>query len=74
MKSTQKPDDIMESAKQKAATNPDTDIVIDLNEREIFKVRYDAKKDQFECSRMVKEIKAPRGACSNSDARGGKSE
>ncbi|MFA0809478.1 hypothetical protein [Microbulbifer epialgicus] len=50
----ERPDDIMESAKRDAADNPGTEIVANLNEKEVFKVTYDSTNDQFNCARMLK--------------------
>mgnify|MGYP003625243387 CR=1 FL=1 len=52
---TKRPDDIVEDAKQEAAKSPGVEVSVALNEREVFKVTYNANKDQFECSRAFKK-------------------
>lgn len=54
MADSKRPDDLMEAAKREAANNPDKEIVVDLNENEVFKVTYVSASDEFKCSRKCK--------------------
>lgn len=52
-KALKTPDDIMEAAKRDAANRPGQQIIMRLNDREVFKVTYIDSADTFECSRSV---------------------
>lgn len=54
MSDSKRPDDLMEAAKREAAKIPDTEILVDLSENEVFKVTYVSTSDSFNCSRKFK--------------------
>jgi hypothetical protein len=50
----ERPDVLMEKAKQLAENTPDQEIAVRLNDKEIFLVTYNSKSDEFECTREIK--------------------